>query len=79
VNDSPDLEELSWELSTTPVEVEGFNPTAHIVIDSTRITSDNLKTLEDKLYGTADTEATLPTPEELIALFGGKTTASSVA
>lgn len=66
---------LSWEFSTTPVDVAGFEPTAHLIVDSTKVDPDKLKTLEDMLYGTdgedgAGTEPKLPTPEEFIAIFG---------
>ena len=37
VNDSPEAITFSWEVSTTPVNVAGFKPTASITIDSTKI------------------------------------------
>lgn len=69
VNDSPDAINFSWEVSTTPVPVTGFKPTAHIEIDSTKADSAKLKALEDKLYGTENSESTLPMPDELISMF----------
>lgn len=54
INDSPDAATLSWEISTTPVDVPGFKPTASVVIDSTKTDTAKLKELEDILYGTAD-------------------------
>ena len=74
VNDSPSADTLSWEVNTTPVAVEGFKPTAVVEIDSTTVTKDNMKKIEDKLYGTASEEATLPLIAEIIELVG---TASS--
>ena len=68
INDSPEAVTFSWELSTVPVPVEGFNPTATMVIDSTRVPAEKMALIEDKLYGTAETEATLPLPGELLAL-----------
>lgn len=68
INDSPEAVTFSWELSTVPVPVEGFNPTATMVIDSTRVPSEKMKLIEDKLYGTESEEATLPLPNELLAL-----------
>lgn len=53
VNDSPEAITFSWELSTTPVEVTGFKPTASVVIDSTKVDATALAELEDILYGTA--------------------------
>lgn len=65
INDSPEAITFSWEISTTPVEVEGFKPTASIVIDSTKVDAAKLKALEDALHGTADEEAHLPLPAEI--------------
>ncbi len=69
INDSPEANTLSWEISTTPVEVPGFKPTASITIDSTKADAAELKNLEDILYGSDDVEARLPLPEELIDIF----------
>lgn len=68
VNDSPEAITFSWELSTTPVAVEGFEPTSYLEIDSTKADPAKLKALEDKLFGTADGEATLPLPNEIKTL-----------
>lgn len=68
INDSPEAVTFSWELSTVPVPVEGFNPTATMVIDSTRVPTEKMKLIEDKLYGTESEEATLPLPNELLNL-----------
>lgn len=70
VNDSPEAITLSWELSTTPVDVPGFKPTAKITIDSTLVDAVKLKALEDLLYGSEAKPASLPTPAEIIALVG---------
>lgn len=70
INDSPEAAEMSWEVSTTPVTVDGFKPTAHIVIDSTKANSEKLAALEKKLYGDESNEASLPLPSELITLMG---------
>lgn len=69
ISDSPSAVELSWEFTTTPVEVDGYSPTAHIEIDSRDVDEAALKSLEDTLYGTADKEPTLPSPAEVLALF----------
>lgn len=68
INDSPEAITFSWELSTTPVAVEGFEPTSYLEIDSTKADPTKLKALEDKLFGTADGEATLPLPNEIKTL-----------
>lgn len=70
VNDSPEATTMSWECSTTPVAVKGFKPTAHLEIDSKEVGEENMKKLEDKLYG-VEGEPTLPLPDEVLALLGG--------
>lgn len=70
VNDSPEAKTMSWSFSTTPVEVEGFEPTASIEINSLDVDPIKLKALEDALYGTADKEAYLPLPAEVVTLIG---------
>lgn len=77
VNDSPAAVELSYEVSTTPVNVEGFKPTATVVIDSTKTTPEKMKAIEDVLYGTETTDPRLPLPDEIAQIMGGAGTASS--
>lgn len=71
VNDSPDAITMSWEITTTPVNVTGYKPTSEITINAWELTEQKLKDLEDKLYGTAEKPATLPEPDELLALLSG--------
>ena len=71
VNDSPEAVTFSWEVTTTPVNVAGFKPTASVTIDSTKIQPEKLKLIEDKLYGTASEEATLPLPDEIKQIITG--------
>ena len=68
VNDSPDAMTFSWDVDTIPVVFEGHEPTSEIVIDSRVADPTKLKALEDKLYGTAETEPTLPLPNEVITM-----------
>ena len=70
INDSPEAKTMSWECTTTPVDMTGFEPTAIIEIDSTKVDAEKLKDLEDVLYGTADKEASLPLPDEVATLVG---------
>lgn len=69
VNDSPEAITFSWEISTTPVEVPGFKPTASLVIDSTKVDPTKLAEFEKKLYGDETNEAMLPLPSEVATLF----------
>ena len=68
INDSPEAITFSWEVSTTPVEVEGFKPTATVTIDSTKVTSEKLKAIEEALYGTESVEPKLLLPSEILAI-----------
>lgn len=80
LNDAPELEEMSFDFTATKVPVTGAKPTAHLVIDSTKIPAGSaakLQTLMDKLYGKDATldpvapaiEPTLLTPDEIAAIF----------
>ena len=69
VNDSPEAITFSWEISTTPVEVTGFKPTASLVIDSTKVEPEKLAAFEKILYGDDTNEARLPLPNEVVTLF----------
>ena len=74
INDSPEAITFSWELTTTPVNVTGHKPTAHLEIDSTKVDADKLAQLEAILYGAdgASDEGVaprIPLPDEIINLF----------
>lgn len=73
VNDSPEATSMSWDLTTTPVDVDGFDPTAHLVIDSTKTKAEKLAELEKLLYGDEANEATLPLPAKVIELLKADT------
>lgn len=71
INDSPEAITFSWEVTTTPVSVTGFKPTASITIDSTKADPAKLTALEKILYGSDDAPATeprLPLPDEIATL-----------
>lgn len=72
INESSEAGEMSWSISTTPVDVPNAKPTAHIVFDSTKCDANKLATLEEIIYGKDGDETTprLPLPEEIIELIG---------
>lgn len=80
INDSPEAISFSWEVSTTPVQIAGFEPSALLVIDSTKFTTEQAKakltTLENMLYGTEasgndqGTEPQLPLPMTVLTTLG---------
>ena len=69
VNDSPEAVTFSWEVTCTPVDVEGFKPTATVVIDSRKVDAEKLAALEAKLYGSESEEPQLPLPAEIANMF----------
>lgn len=70
VNDSPEAITLSWEFTTTPVNVTGFKPTSLIIVDSLKVDKAKLTALEDILYGSGSGEAKLPLPDEVFQTLG---------
>lgn len=84
INESPEPTTFSWEVTTTPVNVNGFKPTAHVQINSKLVDADKLTSFEAILYGTAAVEADainnvdaadaiparLPLPDEIALHFG---------
>ena len=66
INDSPEAITFSWEVTTTPVNVEGFKPTSTLIIDSTKVDSEKLAAIEAKLFGSESEEASLPLPDEIV-------------
>lgn len=70
VNESPEAGTMSWEFSTTPVTMAGFEPSSHIEIDSTKIDAEKLAALEAILYGSESEEPRLPLPDELATILG---------
>lgn len=70
VNDSPEAKTMSWEFSTTPVEVADNEPTASLEIDSRTVSAEKLAALEEIIYGTDETDARLPLPAEVATIIG---------
>lgn len=71
VNDSPEAITFSWEVSTTPVNVTGFKPTASLVLNSVKLGAAKMKAIEDVLYGSSTAEARLPLPDEIKSIIEG--------
>lgn len=68
INDSPEAITFSWEVNTTPVNVNGKKPTATLIIDSTKVDKAKLTALEAILYGSETAEPRLPLPDEIATL-----------
>lgn len=74
INDSPEAETMSFDFETTPVNTSfSERPMSHLVIDSTTVDADKLKSFEDIIWGrNADTDAgttalapSLPLPDDV--------------
>jgi len=76
VNDSPEAATFSWEVTTTPVPVAGYKPTACLIVDSTKVDAAKLTQLENVLFGTEGADARLPLPEEVLSIIGGEAPAA---
>ena len=74
VNESPEAMTMSWEISTTPVAVNGHKPTALVTIDSTAFTEPEAKgklaAFEKVIWGSDTADARLPLPDEVATLLG---------
>ena len=68
INDNPEAITFSWELSTVPVPVDGFKPTASLVIDANKVDAGKLQLLENALFGDAENEAKLLLPNQIMEL-----------
>ena len=70
VNESPDVSPLSWECSTTSVNVPGFKPASHIIFKKEDMDQTAWNTLLTTIYGGAGTDPTLPTPATIVSTYG---------
>lgn len=82
VNDSPEAMSLSWEFTTTPVEIttqidgKTLKPISLLTFDSTKVEAKKLAALEEILFGKDPTttggddgvEPRLPLPDEVIKI-----------
>ena len=67
----------SYEYSGDEWSETGYEPSAQLVIDSTKFTTETkarLTALEDVLFGTENVEPRLPLPNEVISMLGGSGT-----
>lgn len=71
IGENPDALSFSWEANSTPVEVSGYKATCEIVIDSTKANATKLATLLGMIYGSENSDPTLPTPNTVISTMSG--------
>lgn len=77
INDSPEAITFSWEITTTPVNVTGHNPTANIEIDSTVAGEANMATIEAILYGCDEFDASKTYAVGAVVFYGEGTAAKT--
>lgn len=68
---SADPDVFAWKITTLAPELTGFKPSAHLVVDSRLTDPAVLTAVEDQLYGSVSLSSSLPTPDELVAIFSG--------
>lgn len=72
-NDTPEANTFSWEISTAPVEIDGYKPTSSMELDSNQFRKRGLmnilRHLEDVLYGTDETNSRFPTISEITEIY----------
>ena len=68
INDTPALIEFSWDFTTVPVAVTGHRPTAHLIVDSTKVATGKMAALEAILYGGESAIPELPLPDAVATL-----------
>lgn len=66
-SDDPNLVEFEWDIQTIPDDIDGFRPSAHVVIDSRDYDPWLMEELESMLYGAEFAEASLIPMPELIS------------
>lgn len=69
----PDPSAFLWNLQASAINVPGARPASHLIVDTADALPELVAVVEGWLYGTADTEPRLPTPEELVDIFEAAT------
>ena len=67
--DSPEPLTFSWDLNAVPVDILGRRDTAHIVIDSRKVSRLALGVFEGYLYGTNGVSPQLPSISQIASFF----------
>lgn len=66
IADQTNPTDFSWRLTAIPQVVTGYAPTAHAILDSTRMSPYLLESIKNILYGTETLAPSLPTLDYLI-------------
>jgi hypothetical protein len=68
MNASPSAQSLSWKVDAVPPASTTYQPSAHYVVDSTKVDASTLEAVETLLYGSAKLTSRLPPVEEFLDL-----------
>lgn len=80
INDSPEAITFSWEVTTTPIKFnDDLKPSATLTIDKRKCDPSVYDTILDKLYGTANSEPTLPEPNWILSIVESASSATYTA
>ena len=60
--------EFAWDIQAVPVRVEGFRPTAHIIIDTRHMDPARIAAIEEMLYGSDEVLPSMPSPQAVFDL-----------
>jgi len=63
-----DTKARSWDIMAVPERVDGYWPISHISVDSRKVSSTALTSIENALYGSVSTAPRLPTVSEMITM-----------
>lgn len=64
-SNDPNIIEFEWNITAIPEDAPGFQPTAHLIIDSRHMNPILLADIENTLYGTVGTDPELPSVSTL--------------
>jgi len=67
-SNSPSPSNPVWQIDAVPVESEAPRPTAHFVLDSTKIDEDQMEAIEGLLYGEKTRSPYLPSIKQITAI-----------
>lgn len=65
IGEETEPSDFSWNITTRPPVMSGYNPTAHVIIDSRETHPATLRAVEDVIYGNDEFSSRLPTLLEL--------------
>lgn len=68
ISDTINPTTFSWEIQAVPTKVEGFRPTAHIIIDTRHMDAARISAIETMMYGDDSQFASMPSPQQIFDL-----------